>query len=59
MPSQDPIATDPVWIGKTYIDPKSAEVIIEMIAELKKKTAIAEEQLELLVLRNNTQRQSL
>lgn len=54
MHSPDLNATDPFWIGKTYIDPKSAEVIINMITELKKRTAIAEEQLELLVLRNST-----
>lgn len=34
--------------GKTYIDPQMAQVIIDMIADLKQKTAMAEEQLLLL-----------
>ena len=33
---------------KTYIDPQGAQVIIDMIADLKQKTAMAEEQLLLL-----------
>ena len=32
--------------GKTYIDPQTAEVIIGMIVDLKKKVANAEELLE-------------
>ena len=32
--------------GKTYIDPQTAEVVIGMIADLKKKVANAEELLE-------------
>ena len=35
-------------IGKTYIDSRSAEVIIDMIADLKKKVANAEELLEIM-----------
>ncbi len=34
--------------GKTYIDSHSAEVIIDMIADLKKKVANAEELLEIM-----------
>ena len=37
---------------KTYIDPDTAEIIIEQIAALKERTARAEEQLNLLVLDN-------
>jgi len=37
---------------KTYIDPDTAEIIIEQIAALKERTARAEEQLNLLVLEN-------
>lgn len=33
---------------KAYIDPDSAQIIIEMIADLKRKTARAEEQLRML-----------
>ena len=35
-------------IGKTYIDSHSAEVIIDMITDLKKKVANAEELLEMM-----------
>ena len=38
--------------GKTYINPESAQIIIDIIAGLKQKTAIAEEQLNLMVLEN-------
>lgn len=34
--------------GKTYIDPQSADVIIEMIAAMKKKVANAEELLKMM-----------
>ena len=36
------------YTGKTYIDSKSAQVIIDMIADLKKKVANAEELLEMM-----------
>ena len=35
--------------GKTYIDPQTAEIIIGMIDDLKKKVANAEELLESMV----------
>ena len=34
--------------GKTYIDPQSADVIIEMIAAMKKRVANAEELLKMM-----------
>ena len=34
--------------GKTYIDPQSADIIIEMIAAMKKKVANAEELLKMM-----------
>ena len=36
--------------GKTYIDPETAQIIIEHIAELRKKLIDAEEQLEIMEL---------
>lgn len=35
-------------LSKTYVDPHSAEVIIEIIADLKKKVANAEELLKIM-----------
>lgn len=35
-------------IGKNYIDPQSADVIIEMITAMKKRVANAEELLKML-----------
>ena len=39
-------------LKKKYIDPQTAKIIIDEIAALKVKTAIAEEQLEQLILKN-------
>jgi len=35
---------------KTYIDPEMAEIIIDQIAALKERMALAEEQLKLLMV---------
>ena len=35
-------------LGETYFDPVTAQIIIEQLAELKRKTALAEEQLLIL-----------
>lgn len=35
-------------LSKTYIDPVTAQIIIEQLAVLKRKTALAEEQLLIL-----------
>lgn len=34
--------------GATYVDPETAQIIIDQIKELKRKTAIAQEQLLIL-----------
>ncbi len=35
-------------LSKAYIDPVTAQIIIDHIAELKRKTSLAEEQLHIL-----------
>ena len=35
-------------LSKAYIDPVTAQIIIEQLADLKRKTALAEEQLYIL-----------
>ena len=37
---------------KTYINPEMARIIIDQIVELKKRTELAEEQLNLLLVKN-------
>ena len=40
-------------LGATYFDPETAQIIIDHIADLKRKTALAEEQL-LILRQENT-----
>jgi len=35
-------------LSKAYVDPVTAQIIIEQLADLKRKTALAEEQLLIL-----------
>ena len=35
-------------LSKTYVDPVTAQIITEQLADLKRKTALAEEQLLIL-----------
>ena len=35
-------------LGETYFDPETAQIIIDHIADLKRKTTLAEEQLLIL-----------
>ena len=36
-------------LSKAYVDPVTAQIIIEQLADLKRKTAVAEEQLLILM----------
>ena len=40
-------------LGETYIDPETAQIIIDHIADLNRKAAVAEEQL-LILRQENT-----
>jgi len=39
---------------KVYNDPETAQIIIKYIADLKRKTALAEEQLHILLQQENS-----